>query len=279
MLRKKSISEWCTFASRAHVFRFSASSNALCEICYHPMCERTIRVGFDLDERCTLVKYSLPRSIFWKDAIFFSAGKAKGKKKRKEGDILFPCYPRVARSLKSARLYTRRICRLWKCFSPAPTTIFPTISRRTSSIMCLLLDVYPSLLTDYLWSTFFTQLSVEMLVLSLERYWTSRLDGSHQDLLYLTLLAATMKTMYDSSESRSSTDVVAVSRAGFWIVVARWRPKDTRSRTDNGTGREKRLILYLSDLHLCAARKAQPYRSSLSSRSKEQFFSKIRIYR
>jgi len=210
---------------------------------------------------------------------FLLCWKSKRKKKRKEGDILFPCYPRVARSLKSARLYTRRICRLWKCFSPAPTTIFPTISRRTSSIMCLLLDVYPSLLTDYLWSTFFTQLSVEMLVLSLERYWTSRLDGSHQDLLYLTLLAATMKTMYDSSESRSSTDVVAVSRAGFWIVVARWRPKDTRSRTDNGTGREKRLILYLSDLHLCAARKAQPYRSSLSSRSKEQFFSKIRIYR
>jgi len=38
--------------------------------------------------------------------------KQKEKKRRKEGDILFPCYPRVARSLKSARLYTRRICRL-----------------------------------------------------------------------------------------------------------------------------------------------------------------------
>lgn len=34
--------------------------------------------------------------------------KSEGKK-RKEDDILFPCYPRVARSLKSVRLYTKNM--------------------------------------------------------------------------------------------------------------------------------------------------------------------------
>lgn len=127
------------------------TSNALCEICYHPMRERTIRVRFDLDERCTLVKYSLLRSIFWKDAIFFSARKSEGKK-RKEGDILFPCYPRVARSLKSARLYAENMSSLKMFFSFCSRRFSRLPRRRTSPIMRLLHDVSSllSLYTDYL---------------------------------------------------------------------------------------------------------------------------------
>lgn len=88
------------------------SSSALREICYRPMRERTIRVGFDLDERCTLVKYSLLRSIFWKGTRFSSPARKSGGKKEKKADILFPRVIRASHAAANPFVYTRRICRL-----------------------------------------------------------------------------------------------------------------------------------------------------------------------
>lgn len=58
--------------ARARVFCLSVPSECILRDALYNRAEKRFRVGFDLDERCTLVKYSLPRSIFWKSAIFSS---------------------------------------------------------------------------------------------------------------------------------------------------------------------------------------------------------------
>lgn len=125
--------------TRVHVFRFSVlectmwnmlSSNARKD---H---SRRIRSRWTLYSR----QIQLTEINFLEGCDFLlRQGKAKKEKKgRIEDDILFSCYPRVARSLKSARIYGEYVV-FQNVFLLA---IFPaTSSRRTSQIMRLLHDI------------------------------------------------------------------------------------------------------------------------------------------
>jgi len=73
---------------------------------------------------------------------FSSLPEKRGEKKEKQA-ISYSRVIRASHAASNPLVSTWRICRLWKCFSPVPA-IFPAISRRTSSITHLLLDVYPA---------------------------------------------------------------------------------------------------------------------------------------
>lgn len=117
-----------TYVRERTYFVSPSFSNAFCEMCAIRRAKGPVRVKFDLDERCTLVKCSLLRSIFWKDAIFSLREEDRTRKrerneKKEEDNILFPRYPRVARNLKSARLFAENT-------SSLKTFFFLSCSRR-----------------------------------------------------------------------------------------------------------------------------------------------------